>query len=247
MVPATSPDVVPFRGRDKWGEVAGNAILAALGAALAWAGFTQVPAEVTAIRVASWFTVFAVGITVVLVVALVLTRYLPTLRECNVNGAEALEVHAWRGDWWYAIALDTALGTGGLLVAVIGFQAGGEWVLPALCIGLVAFWFLGRVLMAALGRRRNEGLVLLDEYVVHNTRLGWSQSARSEVRSVRVQGNTVLLTLRSPANVNECPILWRGNQRIPADLMVIRCSMMGHTADRLATWLQDALQLTDAA
>lgn len=245
MVPVTSPDVVPFRGRNKWGEVAGNAFLAALGAALAWVGFTQVPEQVTPVRVISWFTVFAVGITIVLVIALVLTRHLPTLCERNVGGAQALEVHAWRGDWWHAIALDAALAATGLLVAVLGFQTGGQWVLPALCVGLVAFWFLGRVLMAALGRRRNEGLVLLDEYIVHNTPSGWSQSARREVRGVRARGNSVLLTLRSPANVNECPVLWRGSKRLPADKMVVKCSMMGHTANDLAQWLQDELQLTD--
>ncbi|MEU0267331.1 hypothetical protein [Nocardioides sp. NPDC006303] len=244
MVPVTSPDVVPFRGRDKWGEIAGNAILAALGVALAWVGFTQVPGQVTPIRVASWFTVFAVGVTIVLVIALVFTRQLPTLRERNVGGAQVLEVHAWRGDWWHAMSLDAALAAAGLLVVSLGFQAGGQWVLPALCVGLVAFWYLGRVLMAALGRRRNEGLVLLDESIVHNTSSGWSQSARSEVRSVRARGNSVLLTLRSPANVNECPVLWRGSTRIPADKMVIKCSMMGHTANDLAQWLQDELQLT---
>lgn len=122
--PVTLPEATPFRGREKWGEVVGNLLLAGLGAVLAWVAFTQLPARVVPVRVAAWFTAFAVGITLVLIVALVLTKHLPTIRERSVDGFRRLEVHAWSGDWWHAVALDAALACGGLIVAVFGLQAG---------------------------------------------------------------------------------------------------------------------------
>ncbi|MEU0313444.1 hypothetical protein [Nocardioides sp. NPDC006273] len=242
--PVTLPEVTPFRGREKWGEVVGNSILAALGAVLTWVAFTQVPARVVPVRVAAWFTAFAVGITLVLIVALVLTKHLPTIRERNVDGVRRLEVHAWSGDRWHAIALDTALACGGLIVAVFGLQTGSDWALASLGIGLGGIWFLGRVLLAAFGRRRNERIVLLDEYIVHSSALGRSRSLRSAVQDVRARGNAVFVTLRSPAAVYECPGLWRGSRQIPTDIIVIKCSMMGHTANGLAQWLRSELELT---
>lgn len=238
------PEVIPFRGREKWGEVAGNLFLAALGSLLAWVAFSQVPADAVPMRVAAWFTVFAVGITIVLILALVGTRQLPMVESLVRDGKKGFEVHAWRGDWWHAVALDLGLGTAGVVICVLGLRAGSDWFLGALIVGALGAWFLVRALLAVGGRRRNEALLLLNDYIVHNTPAGWSGCPRSSVQMVRGRGNAVVLILKAPAVVTECPALWRGSRRIAADSMVVRCSMMGHTAEGLAEWLQDALGLS---
>ncbi|TQL70280.1 hypothetical protein FB381_4209 [Nocardioides albertanoniae] len=242
----SSPQAIPFRGREKWSEVVGNLFLATLGALLAWVAFSQVPADVVPIRVAAWFTVLAVGITIALGLALVGTRQLPTVEPCVYDGKNGVEVHAWRGDWWHAVALDLGLGIGGVVICVLGFRAGSDWALGAVIVGAIGAWFLARALLAIGGRRRNEALVLLDDYIVHNTPAGWAGCPRSAVQIVRGRGNAVVLMLESPAVVTECPAPWRGSRRIAADSMVVRCSMMGHTAEGLADWLQQELGLSAA-
>lgn len=237
------PEAIPFRGRAKWGEAAGNLFLAALGSLLAWVAFSQVPADVVPVRAAAWFTVFAVGITIVLVLALIGTRQLPTVEPHVRDGKEGFEVHAWRGDWWHAVALDFGLGAAGVVICVLGFRAGSDWFLGALIVGAIGAWFLVRVVLAVTGRRRNEAFLLLDDYIVHSSPAGWSGCPRSSVQVVRRRGNAVVLILESPAVVTECPAMWRGRRRIAADSMVVRCSMMGHTAEALADWLQDELGL----
>lgn len=237
------PEASPFRGRAKWGEVAGNLFLAALGSLLAWVAFSQVPAHVAPVRAAAWFTVFAVGVTIALALALAGTRQLPTVQPYVRDGKDGFEVHAWRGDWWHAFALDLGLGTAGAVICVLGFRASGDWILGALIVGALGAWFLVRALLAVSGRRRNEALLVLDDYIVHSTPAGWSGCPRSSVQLVRGRGNAVVLILESPAVVTECPALWRGRRRIAADSMVVRCSMMGHTAESLANWLQDELGL----
>lgn len=239
----SAPEAVPFRGRAKWGAVAGNLLLAALGALLAWVAFSQVPADVVPVRSAAWFTVFAVGITIVLVLALVGTRQLPTAEPLVRDGKKGFEVHAWRGDWWHAVALDVGLGITGVVICVLGLRAGSDWFLGSLIVGALGAWFLVRALLAVGGRRRNEAFLLLDDYIVHSTPAGWSGCPRSSVQMVRGRGNAVVLILEAPAVVTECPALWRGSRRIATDSMVVRCSMMGHTAEDLADWLQDALGL----
>ncbi|WP_328527393.1 hypothetical protein OG984_16585 [Nocardioides sp. NBC_00368] len=238
-----APEAIPFRGRAKWGEVAGNVLLAALGSLLAWVAFSQVPANVLPVRVAAWFTLFAVVITLVLVLALVVTRQMPTVEPHVHDGKAGFEVHAWRGDWWHAIGLDLGLGTAGVVICVLAVRAGSDWLLGALVVGTLGAWFLIRALLAVVGRRRNEALLFLDDYVIHRTPAGWSGCPGSSVQAVRGRGNAVVLILDSPAVVTECPALWRGSRRIAADSMVVRCSMMGHTAEALADWLQDALGL----
>lgn len=244
-VPRT-PQAVPFRGREKWGEVVGNLFLAALGSLLAWVAFTQVPADVAPVRVAAWFTVLAVGITIVLALTLAGTRQLPTVESCVHDGEKGFEVHAWRGDWWHALALDLGLGIAGLVICVLGFRAGGDWFLGAVIVGALGAWFLVRALLAVVGRRRNEAFLLLDDYIVHNTPAGWAGCPRSSVQKVRGRGNAVVLILEPSAVVTECPAPWRGSRRIAADSMVVRCSMMGHTAEGLADWLQQELGLSGA-
>lgn len=237
------PDGIPFRGRAKWGEVIGNLFLAALGSLLAWVAFSQVPADVTPVRAAAWFTVFAVGATIILVLTLVGTRQLPILEPYVRDGKEGFEIHAWRGDWWHAIALDLGLGATGVVICVLGVRAGSDWFLGALIAGAIGAWFLVRGVLAVTRRRRNEAFLLLDDYIVHSSPAGWSGCPRSSVQVVRGRGNAVVLILESPAVVTECPALWRGRRRIAADSMVVRCSMMGHTAEGLADWLRDALGL----
>jgi hypothetical protein len=238
-----APEAVPFRGRAKWSEVAGNLFLAALGSLLAWVAFSQVPADVVPVRAAAWFTVCAVGITIVLVLALAGTRQLPVVEPRVRDGKKGFEVHAWRGDWWHAVTLDLGLGTAGVVICVMGLRADSDWFLGSLIVGALGTWFLTRALLAVGGRRRNEALLLLDDYIIHNTPAGWSGCPRSSVQMVRGRGNAVVLILESPAAVTECPALWRGSRRLTTDSMVVRCSMMGHTAEALADWLRDALGL----
>ena len=104
------PEVIPFSGRAKWGEVAGNIFLAALGSLLTWVAFSR--SRQTFNRCAlphgsrsslsaspsSWSW------------RLSGTRQLPTVERHARDGKDGFEVHAWRGDWWHAIALDWGFG-----------------------------------------------------------------------------------------------------------------------------------------
>ena len=66
-----------FGGRAKWGEVAGNLGLAALGIGLVAVALAAVPADVVAVRALVAYTVYATVATLVLAVAIATTRSAP--------------------------------------------------------------------------------------------------------------------------------------------------------------------------
>ncbi|WP_028644007.1 hypothetical protein [Nocardioides sp. URHA0020] len=231
------PRARAFTGRAKWGEVAGNLVLAALGAGLASVVFAAVPADVVPMRMLAWYTVAAVVATLALAIALAATRRLPGLREAEVEGAPALVARSWRGEWWHATALDAGL------VVLAGVLTGlGLWQ-----VAPVGAWFLVRVALTLTGRRRNEGLWLTATEVGHDAAWGRERVRREQVTRVRSIGGTSYLLLRVEGEVHRelCPRPWR-RRRTTDDSIVVRCAWLGPEADDLAAWLRAELGLEAA-
>lgn len=238
------PGAAPFRGGAKVRAVVANLVIAALGAVLAAAALLAVPADVTAVRVVGWYSVYAVLATSALAGALALTRQLPTVQEARLGDEDALVVRAWAGEWWHALALDLGLGVVGVLLMVLGVRAGAGWTVPGLLAGLLGAWFLVRVGLSLAGRRRNDALWLTAADVVHDSRSGRERVSRDQVRHTwAVDGTTYLLLVVAGARCSElCPLPWRPRRgAVRDDEIVMECSRLGHDVDALARWLQDQL------
>lgn len=78
----------------KWGEVAGNLAIIVVGSLMAAVVFFGIPPDVVAMRVLGWYTVAGVALTLVLVLAMVGTRQLPTLRRTTLEGGSAVAVRS---------------------------------------------------------------------------------------------------------------------------------------------------------
>ncbi|MCW2817922.1 MAG: hypothetical protein JWR42_709 [Marmoricola sp.] len=238
------PRTVPFRGRARWGAVATNLALAAGGAVLSAAVLIEVPRSVTVMHVLAWGTVYATVLTLVLAVALALTRQLPTVRRERLDGQDALVLRAWPGEWWHALALDLGLAvTAGVLVT-LGLLAGSSWAWVTVTAGLVGAWFLARVVLTVLGRRRNEAVWLTPEEVVHDGPAGRERLRRTAVQRVRHAEGTHLLRIVSdgPVERETCPRPWRPRRRgtRPDDLWV-DLALVGHDLDDVAAWLHEEI------
>lgn len=242
---------MPFAGRTKWGEVAGNVVLVLGGGLLAAAVFVAIPADVVAMRLLAWYTVAGVLLTCALVLALVGTRRLPALEPATLEGAPALAVRAWPVEWWYSNALDLGLGVLGVWLAVLGLRVGDDMVVPALLVGAPGVWFLARVGLALAGRRRNEALWLTDAEVVHDRAWGRERCRRTAVVRVRRwpgTGHRLLLEVDGAPDEQLCPRPWRTGRRVgQPGQVVVDCSLMGHDVDDLVGWLRGELALGDQA
>ncbi len=238
------PPARSFRGRAKWGEVVGNLVLAALGGALAWAAFTIAPPEAVAMRALGWYTVAAALATLALAAGFAVTKQLPEVGAARLEGVVALVARAWRGEWWYATAIDSSLALLAGVLAVLGVAAGGSWVLPALLVVLPGLWFLVRVVLTLTGRRRSEALWLTPVEVVHDATWGRQRTRREHITRVRGVGGTpyLLLDLAGPMHWELCPRGWRqGRIGAGATQIMVDCAMMGHDTDDLAAWLRREL------
>lgn len=232
----------PFRGGTKWGEVAGNAALVAVGGALAAAAFVAVPPEVVAIRVLAWYTAGAVLATALLAIALALTRRLPVLHESELDGTPALVVRAWRGEWWHTTALDAGLVVVAGALLVLGLRAGGGWAGLGLLVAAAGAWFLVRVVLTLGGRRRPEALWLTGDDVVHDAAWGRERVRRDQVARVRAATTVdrLVLEVEGPVSRQTCPRPWRRAVPGPGTIE-LDCAWTGHAAHDLAAWLADEL------
>lgn len=236
-----------FGGRAKWGEVAGNLALAALGVGLVAVALAAVPGDVVAVRALVVYTVYATVVTLALAVAIATTRQLPVVSSDRLDGEDASVVRTWSGEWWYAVALDLGLAVLAGFLLVLGLAAGGAWAVLGLLVALVGLYFLVRVVLTVTHRRRNEALWVTAREVVHDTPGGRAWVAREHVVRVRRIGETphVLVKLDGPVHRTRCPRPWRPRPNKLADEgeLVIDTSWVGHDTDVVVAWLRDELGL----
>lgn len=230
------PAARPFGAREKWRDVVGNVVLAALGAGLVAVAYA-VPGDPVALRVLAAYTAGATLATLALAVAMATTRRLPTVRRVRLDGTPALAVRAWPGEWWYAVTLDAGLVVAAGTLAGLGLAAGG-WLVPSLLVGVFGLYFAARLLLAVVGRRRNEAIWLTATEVVHDASWGRERVRREQVTRVRpaIGSAQVVLEIEEPARRAVCPRAWRHGR--PEDArIVVDCSWMGLEAADLARWL----------
>ncbi|MDN4162291.1 hypothetical protein [Nocardioides abyssi] len=261
--PGAAPGGPParrFGGREKWGAVAANLVLALLAAAAVVGVLAAVPHDVTAVMLLVGYTAYAGLLTLGLAVATALADRLPVVGAGTVEGQPAVGVRARAAEWWYAVALDVGLLMLGCALLGVGLAAGGEWALWSVPIALAGAWFGVRALLAVAGRRRVEALWLTADHVVHDASWGRERVGRDQVSEVRpIKGTSyVLLRVDGPVERTLCPRWWRGADRRarPGDRTVagtgagtgsgrieLRCADLGHDPADLAAWVRDELGL----
>lgn len=233
----TRAAAAPFSGRAKWGEVLGNVLLAALGGVLL---LVAVPALSGREPVGLWllvlYTAYAVVVTLALALVVAVTRQLPSLSEESLDGRPATVLRTWAAPWWHSLALDAGLAVVGVALAVAGLLAGGDWAVAGILPGVVGLWFLGRVVLVVVGRRRRPALWLTDTAVVVDSHAGRARVARADVREVRSSGRRLVLVLEGEADRVLAPRPWR-TARAARDTLVLDCTDTAHRAAALATWL----------
>lgn len=250
------PPLRRFHGREKWGAVAGNLVLALLAAGAVVGVLAAVPRDVTAVMLLVGYTAYAGLLTLGLAIATSLTDWLPVVGAGTVDGEQAVGVRARPAEWWYAVALDAGLLVLGCALVGVGLAAGGQWALWSVPIGLVGAWFGVRALLAITGRRRVEALWLTADHVVHDAPWGRERVGRDQVSEVRPISGTsyVLLRVDGPVERTLCPRWWRGPDRRarPAEgtgaetgtgRIELRCADVGHDPADLAAWVRDELGL----
>lgn len=235
----TRPPAVGFSGRAKWGEVVVDLLLAAGGALLV---LVAAP-ELSGTRpLGLWLLVlhtsFAVAVTLVLAAAVAVTSQLPRLGEGVVDGRPALVLRSWAAPWWHAVALDLGLAGLGLALAGVGLVAGGEWAVVGSLVGVVGAWFLVRVGLVALGRRRRPALWLTADEVVADAPAGRARAPREAVRVVRSRGRSVVVELDRDATWVSSPRPWR-RSTTARDTLVVDCTDTGHRTSDVVAWLAD--------
>ncbi|QGG41768.1 hypothetical protein [Aeromicrobium yanjiei] len=239
---------VRFGGRAKWGAVATNLIIAALGTFLVVVAFVAVPADVHALRALGWYTVAATVLTVALAVALAATGRLPTVDRVDLDGEEARGVESWPWQWRYDLVIDLGLGAALLTVAGIGLVEGGSWLVPSVAVGLVGIWFLVRAILSASGRRRNEALWLTSSELVHDTVNGRERCGRASVTRVAAIDQYVVADIEGRTRHQPAPPPrpWRRRRRLDNPRTVVfDTTLTGHTPQQMADWLRTELELTD--
>jgi hypothetical protein len=240
-----------FGGRAKWGEVAGNLGLAALGVGLVAVALAAVPADVVAVRALVAYTVYATVATLVLAVAIATTRRLPVVSSDRLDGEEASVVRTWSGEWWYAVALDLGLAVLAGFLLLLGLAEGGAWAVLGLLVALLGAYFLVRVVLTVTHRRRNEALWVTARELVHDTPGGRARVARAHVVRARRIGDTphVLLKLDGPVHRTRCPRPWRPrpNRLANEGELVLDTSWVGHDTDTVVDWLRAQLGLGPSA
>ena len=233
----TRPPAVGFSGRAKWGEVVVDVLLAAAGSVLVLVAAPELSGTGT---VGLWllvaYTCFAVAVTLVLAGAVAATSQLPCVEDGLVDGRAAVGVRSWAPPWWHAVALDAGLAVLGLALTVAGLAAGGAWAVVGSLAGMVGAWFLVRVGLVALGRRRRPALWLTDDELVADSPGGRARAPRDDVRTVRARGRNVVVELRREATWTASPRPWR-RRTAARDTLVVDCADTGHRASDVAAWL----------
>lgn len=233
----TRAAAAPFAGRAKWGEVLGNVVLAALGGVLL---LVAAPALSGREPVGLWllvlYTAYAVAVTLVLALVVAVTRRLPSLEPGILDGRPATVLRTWAAPWLHGLALDAGLAVLGVALAVAGLLTGGDWAVAGIVPGVVGLWFLGRVGLVVVGRRRRPALWLTDTEVVVDSHAGRARVARADVREVRSSGRRLVLVLDGEADRVLAPRPWR-RARTARDTLVLDCTDTAHRAADLATWL----------
>jgi hypothetical protein len=233
----TRPPAVVFAGRAKWGDVVVDLALAAAGGLLVLVAAPELSGpRPVGLWLLVLYTCFAVAVTLVLAVAVALTSQLPCLEDTVVDARPAVVLRSWAAPWWHSIALDLALAVLGIALATVGLAAGGGWAVLGALAGVVGAWFLVRVGLVVLGRRRRPALWLTAEEVVVDSPAGRARAPRGDVRAVRARGRSVVVELDRDATWVANPRPWR--HRAPArDTLVVDCTDTGHRASDVADWL----------
>ena len=238
----TRAAAVPFSGRAKWGEVAADLVLAAGGSLLLLVAAPQLSGrEPVGLWLLVLYTGFAVAVTLVLACVVALTSQLPSLGAATVAGRPAEGVRSWAAPWWHANALDLGLAVTGVALAAVALAAGGSGAVVAAVPGLVGLWFLARVGLVLLGRRRRPAMWLTADEVVLDSPSGRARAPRDSVRQVRCRGQRVVVELNRDAAWTLPPRPWR--RRLEArDTLVLDCSDIAHRAPDLAHWLAEQVE-----
>ena len=242
----TRPAAATFSGRDKWGEAVVDLLLAGAGILVL---AVAVPSLDSSGPVGLWllvaYTTAALAVTLALVVAVVLTRRMPALADATLDGRPAVVLRTWAPPWWHATVLDTGLAILGPALAVAGVVAGGGWAAAGLLPGLVGLWFVGRVALVVVGRRRRPALWLTADEVVVDSSAGRARAARTAVRTVRPSGRRLVLALDRDAAWEPAPRPWRPSAT-RRDTLVMDCTDTAHRAGDLADWLAGEVAATGA-
>lgn len=238
----TPPAAIDFSGRAKWGEVAANLALAAGGVILIRIAAPELSGrEPVGLWLLVLYTGFAVTATLVLAGTVALTARLPVLEEdVVVDRRPATGVRSWVAPWWHANALDLGLALTGLALAAAGVRAGEDWALVGTVPGIVGLWFLVRVGLVLLGRRRRPALWLTADEVVVDSAVGRARVGRGDVARVRGRGRRLVVELDGDATWSLSPRPWR-RPVTARDILVLDCSDLGHRAADLADWLAEEL------
>jgi hypothetical protein len=239
---------VRYGGRAKWAEVFLNLLLALLAVGFAAVVLTQVPPDAYPIHALAWYTLWGALVCAGLAVAHAVTRQMPTVERRVVQGSPASGVRAWRGERMFEVGTDLGLGVVALAITVMGLVAGGEWVVPSLLLGVGGAWFVVRAALSTIGPRRDEALWLTDEHLVHYSKRGREQCARSQIVLVRAMNDDVMVMVNGPIERRLVPFLWRPrgtSTRLKQEQIWFPTRHVGHTADQLATWLSAELGLDE--
>lgn len=244
------PPPARFRGWNKWKHVLTYVAIAAAAFVLVAIVVAAVPRDVLAMQVLAAYTALGGLLSLVLAVALLLTRQLPAGREATLDGEPAVVFRAWRPQWWFEVATDVGLGLLGGVLFGLAATASPEWLLWGFLPLLVGLWFLARAGLALVGRRHDEALWITQREVVHDTAWGRERCARADVTDVVEfeEHDRLIIVSRAPVQRDLCPRPWRrAVVRVRDDDMGVDCSLMGHTNHELVRWLQETIPAGGAA
>ncbi|PKH37474.1 hypothetical protein CXG46_18680 [Nocardioides alpinus] len=236
---------MPFSGRDRWGEVLVDLVLAGVGGVLLLAATSELSGrEPVGLWLLAVYTAFAVAVTVLLALVVAVTSRLPVLEDGEVDGRAALGVRSWAAPWWHTQALDLGLAVLGLALGAAGVRAGGSWAVVGAALALLGLWFAVRVALVGLGRRRRPAIWLTESDLVVDSPAGRGRAARSSVRAVRGRGRRLVVDLDEDAEGEWCPRPWRRTS-LSRRTLVLDCGDLGHRAGDLEKWLTAELGLED--
>lgn len=197
------------------------------------------PLNVPGLLIVFGYLIVVTGALLVLVVAASVLHRLPTIAPGRLDGAPALVVRAWPGQWLGWLAGELAMAVTLLAEGALAIRTGGDyaiWSVPLLVGGTL---LLGRVGLAAAGRRHNESLGVTAEALVHQADWGSERCPLGAVTEATASpsGAQILIRSAQPVARRRGPWPWRPKQpREPAE-MLVDCWLMGHPADDLADWV----------
>ncbi len=196
---------------------------------------TQIPPEITAIRLLAW-TTFVGGAGFVAMAVGEAVRHDALVGAGTVDGRPGVGVRAWRGELWHSLLVDATLMVAAVGLTVLDLNSGGFFWPWSLLPLVAAVWLVVRIGLYLTGRKNIEGLWVSNGQIVHETTWGLERLPLESVRVIVAEGRTLVIVGDDEPTRKPCPRLWR--DRLPStDGIAVPTRDFGHEADALAEWL----------